>query len=84
MTINNIQVCTVISSTKMVCPTPYIELPGQFVNLTLDVSTSRRRRDVIDDVINLLVRHERVRRDEEQIKISESEVSDEKYVICSS
>ena len=69
-----LQTCTVISDTEMSCPTPYIKLPGQFINLTLGVPTqeeeqgtavpARARRDTDDD--------------EGQTIISEHEVSDER------
>ena len=75
----SLQECTVISETKMVCPTPHIDVPGQFVNLTLDAPGARSKREVVSQVVEELQSHSRVRRSE-QTKISEHEVSDERWV----
>ena len=70
------QECTVISMTKMVCPTPHIDLPEQFANLNLETPL-RKRREIIQEVISQLTHHERVKR-AEQTQISEHDISDER------
>ena len=58
----------------MLCPTPHIDLPGQFVNLTLYVQDSRRRSP--QQEFHLRIR--RNSKEQEQIKISQHEISNEK------